>query len=53
MNVPCALDSNGLPIGFLLIGKAFDEETMFKAAYTYEQNTNFRDNRPTFKGGDK
>jgi DNA-binding MarR family transcriptional regulator len=53
MNVPCALDSNGLPIGFLLIGKAFDEETMFKAAYTYEQNTNFRENKPTFKGGDK
>ncbi len=53
MNVPCGLDSNGLPIGCLLIGKAFDEETLFRAAYTYEQNTNFRDNKPTFKGGDK
>ncbi len=53
MNVPCSLDANGLPIGFLLIGKAFDEETLFRFAYTYEQNTNFRENKPTFKGGDK
>ncbi len=52
MSIPCALDSKGLPIGFQLIGKAFDEETIFRAAYTYEQNSNFRENKPTFKGGD-
>ena len=51
MNIPCALDSKGLPIGFQLIGKAFDEETIFRAAYTYEQNSNFKENKPTFKGG--
>ena len=53
MSIPCALDSKGMPIGFQLIGKAFDETTIFKAAYTYEQNTNFRENKPTFKGGEK
>lgn len=53
INVPCALDSNEIPIGFQLIGKHFDEETVFRAAYTYEQNTNFRSNKPTFKGGSK
>ena len=52
MSIPCALDSKGLPIGFQLIGKAFDEETIFRAAYTYEQNSNFKENKPTFKGGD-
>ena len=32
----------------------FDEETIFRAAYTYEQNTSFRnDHKPTFKGGNK
>lgn len=51
MNVPCELDANGLPIGFQLIAKPFAEETIFRAAYTYEQNTNFRaEHRPTFKG---
>ena len=52
MSIPCAVDSKGLPIGFQLIGKAFDEETIIRAAYTYEQNSNFREeNKPTFKGG--
>ena len=51
MSVPAKLDSKGLPIGFLLIGNSFEEEKIFRAAYTYEQNTNFRANKPTFKGG--
>ena len=46
ISVPCGLDSKGLPIGFQLIAKAFNEETLFRAAYTYEQNTNFRENKP-------
>ena len=52
MNLPCSLDSKGLPIGFQLIANSFEEEKIFRAAYTYEQNTNFRkENKPTFKGG--
>ena len=51
ISVPCKLDSQGLPIGFQLIAKPFAEETLLRAAYTYEQNTNFRENKPTFKGG--
>ncbi len=51
MSIPCALDSNGMPIGFQLIAKPFAEENIFRAAYTYEQNTNFRENKPSFKGG--
>ena len=54
MSIPCGVDSNGLPIGFQLIGKAFAEETIIRAAYTYEQNSNFRSSyKPTFKGGNK
>ncbi len=53
MSIPCSLDSKGMPIGFQLIAKPFNEETIFRAAYTYEQNTNFRENKPSFKGGIK
>ena len=53
MSVPCKLDSKGLPIGFQLISNSFEEEKIFRAAYTYEQNTNFKANKPEFKGGDK
>ena len=51
ISVPCTLDGKGLPIGFQLIANTFEEEKMLRAAYTYEQNTNFRKNKPTFKGG--
>ena len=52
MSIPCKLDSEGLPIGFQLIGNSFEEEKIFRAAYTYEQNTKFREeNKPKFKKG--
>ena len=52
ISVPCGVDSQGLPIGMQIIGNKFSEETIIKAAYTYEQATNFRDKyKPTFKGG--
>ncbi|MCR5833825.1 MAG: Asp-tRNA(Asn)/Glu-tRNA(Gln) amidotransferase subunit GatA [Selenomonadaceae bacterium] len=38
ISVPCGMTSSGLPIGFQLIGKALDEATIIKAAYTYEKN---------------
>lgn len=49
INVPCGLDKEGMPIGFQLIGKPFAEGTILNAAYTYEQNTDFRKNKPDFK----
>ena len=50
MSLPCKLDSNGLPIGFQLIAKPFNEETIFRAAYTYEQECDFNNKyKPTFK----
>ena len=52
ISVPCGVDSQGLPIGMQIIGNKFSEETIIKAAYTYEQATNFREKyKPTFKGG--
>ena len=36
MSVPCGL-SNGLPIGLMLIGRHFDEPTIYRAAYAFEQ----------------
>lgn len=36
MTVPVGKDGNGLPIGMQLIGNAFEEKTLIRAAYTYE-----------------
>lgn len=50
ISVPCGLNSEGMPIGFQLIGKPFAEETILNAAYTYEQATKFKENyKPEFK----
>jgi aspartyl-tRNA(Asn)/glutamyl-tRNA(Gln) amidotransferase subunit A len=35
--VPAGLDGKGLPLGLQLIGKPFEEETLFQAAYVIEQ----------------
>ncbi len=39
ISVPCGRDSKGLPVGMMLTGKCFDEKTVIRAAYTYEQET--------------
>jgi amidase len=36
MSVPCGL-SDGLPVGMMLIGKKWDEETVLRAAHAFEQ----------------
>jgi aspartyl-tRNA(Asn)/glutamyl-tRNA(Gln) amidotransferase subunit A len=46
MSVPCGFTSNNLPIGLQMIGKHFDEEAIFKAAYAYEQSTDWHRRKP-------
>ncbi|MCM8901426.1 Asp-tRNA(Asn)/Glu-tRNA(Gln) amidotransferase subunit GatA [Caldicoprobacter algeriensis] len=41
ISIPCGFDSKSLPIGLQIIGKRFDETTVIRAAYTFEQNTDF------------
>jgi len=50
ISIPCGVDKEGMPIGMQLIGKPFDEETIIRAAYTYEQEAKFREKyKPEFK----
>ena len=52
ISVPCGIDSEGMPIGMQLIGNRFQEETILKAAYSFEQEYKFREKyKPQFKGG--
>ncbi len=39
MSLPCGFSQKGIPIGMQLLAKPFDEQTMFKTAYAYEQAT--------------
>jgi aspartyl-tRNA(Asn)/glutamyl-tRNA(Gln) amidotransferase subunit A len=38
---PAGFDSDGLPIGMQLMGKHFDEETLFKLAHVFQQHTDW------------
>jgi amidase len=41
MSVPCGL-VNGLPVGMMLLGKAFDEETIYRAAAAFERGVDWK-----------
>ncbi len=41
MSVPAGLDSQGLPLGLQILGKAWDEEMVFKVGGVIEQAANF------------
>ena len=49
LSLPCGMSKSGLPIGLQLIGKAFDEATLLRTAYTYEQSTEWHKQKPTLK----
>ncbi|MCH7323082.1 Asp-tRNA(Asn)/Glu-tRNA(Gln) amidotransferase subunit GatA [Solibacillus sp. MA9] len=45
ISIPCGFE-NGLPLGLQIIGKHFDEETLYRVAYAYEQQTDFNTQTP-------
>ena len=50
ISIPCGVNSEGMPIGFQLIGNHFEEATILNAAYAYEKERKFRQNyKPEFK----
>ena len=47
--LPCGFSRAGLPIGMQLIGRAFQEDTLLRAAYAYEQSTQWRAKKPAVR----
>jgi aspartyl-tRNA(Asn)/glutamyl-tRNA(Gln) amidotransferase subunit A len=46
ISVPCGFTSIGLPVGLQIAGKPFDEPTVIRAAYTYQQQARWFERRP-------
>lgn len=51
MSVPAGFSAkNGMPVGLQIIGKAFDEQTIYNTAYVFEQTTDFHKKTPQLGG---
>src|SRR5258706_3647482 len=46
INMPVGFSKEGLPIGMQIMAKQFNEETILSLAYQYEQETNWRKEKP-------
>jgi len=47
ISVPCGFTKDNLPVGLQLLGKSLDEETVIRAAYSYEQAGGWLGRRPS------
>ena len=46
ISVPCGFAADGLPVGLHLAGRNFDEATVLRAAYAYQQAAGWHTRRP-------
>jgi aspartyl-tRNA(Asn)/glutamyl-tRNA(Gln) amidotransferase subunit A len=46
ISVPCGFTGDRLPVGLQLVGRAFDELTLFRVAHAYEQATGWWEHVP-------
>jgi aspartyl-tRNA(Asn)/glutamyl-tRNA(Gln) amidotransferase subunit A len=50
ISIPAGFTAAGLPVGLQLIGRAFDEPTLLRAAHAYEQATGWAARKPRLGG---
>jgi len=45
-SICCGFTRKGLPVGLQLVGRMFDDHTVMRSAFAYEQATNWRRQHP-------
>jgi aspartyl-tRNA(Asn)/glutamyl-tRNA(Gln) amidotransferase subunit A len=49
ISLPCGFSKAGMPIGLQMIGRAFEEETVLRAAHAYEQSAQWHQKKPPIR----
>jgi aspartyl-tRNA(Asn)/glutamyl-tRNA(Gln) amidotransferase subunit A len=49
ISIPCGFTQDGLPLGLQIIGGHFQEEKVLRAAYAFQENTDFHKKQPSTK----
>jgi aspartyl-tRNA(Asn)/glutamyl-tRNA(Gln) amidotransferase subunit A len=49
ISLPSGFSTAGMPIGLQLIGRAFEEEIVLRAAHAYEQSAQWYQKKPTIR----
>ena len=49
LSVPCGFAADGRPVGLQMIGRPFDEATLFRAGHAYEQAAGWWQRRPPLR----
>ncbi len=49
LTLPCGFTDAGLPVGLQLVGRAFDEEMLFRIGAAYERSTEWHTRRPALE----
>ncbi len=53
MSIPAGFSKkDGMPVGLQIIGKQFDEQTLYNTAYVFEQTTDVHKRNPKLGGQD-
>jgi len=50
LSVPCGFTPAGLPAGLQIVGRPFDETTIFRVGHAYERATPWSQQRPALAG---
>ncbi len=53
ISVPCGFGEDGMPVGLQILGRHFDETTVLRVAYAFEQATEFHRGRPELRTGER
>ncbi|NLG78835.1 MAG: Asp-tRNA(Asn)/Glu-tRNA(Gln) amidotransferase subunit GatA [Firmicutes bacterium] len=49
VSIPCGFGEDGMPVGLQILGKHYDEATVLRVAYAFEQATDFHKAKPVLR----